>query len=209
VSKYDDLLDEVKRKAAAAFQSIAKKYVPRMYEALRSEDPHMSPQDARERIEKDCIGFWSKRTILEVLPAEAKNPEKQKAGRLSQKKRNFAAVSAAPAVNEIILDTQGRSTGEDFVANTSSTTDDLSPRDKDIDNNKESSNLSLSQNDVKSVNHNNVVKFEYLVPFEQVRLIIDKISQQNNEFRKLFFHGSIDINTGKIISAFLGELSLH
>jgi hypothetical protein len=204
VSKYDDLLDEVKRKAAA-FQSIAKKYVPRMYEALRSEDPHMSPQDARERIEKDCIGFWSKRTILEVLPAEAKNPEKQKAGRLSQKKRNFAAVSAAPAVKEIILDTQGRSTGEDFVANESSTTDDLSPRDKDIDNNKESSNT--SQHEVKSVNHNNVVKFEYLLPFEQVRLEIDKISQQNNE--ELFFHGSIDVNTGKIISAFLGELSLH
>jgi hypothetical protein len=199
VSKYDDLLEEVKRKAAAAFQSIAKKYVPRMYEALRSEDPHISPQDARERIEKDCIRYWSKRTILEVLPAEAKNPEKQKAGRLSQKKRNFAAVSAAPAVKKIILDTDGRSIGEDFVA---TSTDDLSPRDKDIDNNKESSNT--SQHEVKSVNHNNVVKFEYLLPFEQVRLYID-----NNDLRKLFFHGSIDVNTGKIISAFLGELSLH
>jgi hypothetical protein len=199
VSKYDDLLEEVKRKAAAAFQSIAKKYVPRMYEALRSEDPHISPQDARERIEKDCIRYWSKRTILEVLPAEAKNPEKQKAGRLSQKKRNFAAVSAAPAVKKIILDTDGRSIGEDFVA---TSTDDLSPQDKDIDNNKESSNT--SQHEVKSVNHNNVVKFEYLLPFEQVRLYID-----NNDLRKLFFHGSIDVNTGKIISAFLGELSLH
>lgn len=108
MTKYDNLLEEVGKKATA-FQAVAKKYIPRMYEALRNEDPHISPQDARDRIEKDCIGFWRKRTILEVLPAEAKNPEKQKAGRLSQKKRNFAAVSAAPAVEEIILDTDGRS----------------------------------------------------------------------------------------------------
>ncbi|MGA9151703.1 MAG: hypothetical protein WBZ36_14090 [Candidatus Nitrosopolaris sp.] len=80
-----------------------------MYQALRNEESNILPQDARGRIEKDCIGIWSKRTILEALPAEAKNPEKQKAGRLSQKKRNFAAVSAAPVVEEIILDTDGRS----------------------------------------------------------------------------------------------------
>ena len=78
-----------------------------MYAALRREDPYMSPQDARERIEKDCIGFWSKRTILEVLPAEAKNPEKRKSGRLSQKKHNFAAVSAAPETKKILVATDG------------------------------------------------------------------------------------------------------
>jgi hypothetical protein len=108
LTEYDNLLEEAKQKAAA-FQSTAKEYIPRMCVALRREDPYMSSQDARERIEKDRIGFWSKRTILEVLPAEAKNPEKQKSGRLSQKKHNFAAVSAAPAVEEIILDTDGRS----------------------------------------------------------------------------------------------------
>jgi hypothetical protein len=101
LTEYDNLLEEAKQKAAA-FQSTAKEYIPRMYAALRREDPYMSPQDARERIEKDCIGIWSKRTILEVLPAEAKNPEKQKSGRLSQKKHNFAAVSAAPEVKEIL-----------------------------------------------------------------------------------------------------------
>jgi|SRR5215831_839817 len=197
MGKYDVLLEEVKRKATA-FQSIAKKYIPRMYEALRNEDPHITPQDVRERIEKDCIDFWSKRTILEALPDEAKNPEKQKAGRLSQKKRSFAAVSAAPAVKEVILDTDGRSIGEHLIPNT---------RDKNVDNNKESSNL--SQHDVKSVNPDNIIEFPYPLPFEQVRLYIDKISQQNKEVRKLFFHGSIDISIGKVISAFLGELSLH
>ena len=65
-------------------------YIPRMYAALRNEDANISPQDATDRIEKDCFGIWSKRTILDALPDEAKNPEKQKSGRLGQ--RNFAAV---------------------------------------------------------------------------------------------------------------------
>ena len=110
-------------------------------------------------------------------------------------------------MKEVILDTDGRSIGELLVPNTLSTSDDLASRDKDVDNNKESSNL--SQQDVKSVNANNIIEFAYPLPFEQVRLYIDKISQQNKELQKLFFHGSIDINIGKVISAFLGELSLH
>lgn len=110
-------------------------------------------------------------------------------------------------MKEVILDTDGRSIGEHLVPNTFSTSDDLSSRDTDIDNNKESSNL--SQHDVKSVNPDNIIEFAYSLPFEQVRLYIDKVSQQNKELRKLYFHGSIDISVGKVISAFLGELSLH
>lgn len=117
MTEYDNLLEEAKQKAAA-FQSTAKKYIPRMYEALRKEDPHISPQEARKRIEKDCIGFWSKRTILEVLPPEAKNAEKQKAGRSRQNKHSSAAVSAAPEVavaplkeeaenKKLVIDTYG------------------------------------------------------------------------------------------------------
>ena len=56
-----------------------------MYKALRDEDPNTSPGDARERIEKDCIEIWSKRTIIEALPDEAKDPKKQKASRLRKK----------------------------------------------------------------------------------------------------------------------------
>src|SRR5215831_15534272 len=83
-----------------------------MYNALIKENQNISPEDARDRIEKDCVGIWSKRTILDALPDEAKNREKQKSGRLGQKKRNFAAVSAAPqsraAANQIIMGTNGR-----------------------------------------------------------------------------------------------------
>jgi hypothetical protein len=43
----------------------------------------------------DCFGICAER-ILDALSDEAKNPEKQKSGKSGQKKRNFAAVSAAP-----------------------------------------------------------------------------------------------------------------
>ena len=108
MGKYDDLLEEAKSKAAA-YISTAKAYIPMMYNALIKENQNISPEDARDRIEKDCVGIWSKRTILDALPDEAKNREKQKSGRLGQKKRNFAAVSAAPqsraAANQIIMGT--------------------------------------------------------------------------------------------------------
>lgn len=109
MGKYDDLLEEAKSKAAA-YISTAKLYIPKMYNALMKENQNISPKDARDRIEKDCIGIWSKRTILDALPDEAKNREKQKSGRLGQKKRNFAAVSAAPEPRTaaIIMDTNGR-----------------------------------------------------------------------------------------------------
>ena len=76
MSQYDDLLEEARTKAAA-YMSTAKVYIPKMYDALMNENKNISPEDARDRIEKDCIGIWSKRTILEALPDEAKNREKQ------------------------------------------------------------------------------------------------------------------------------------
>ena len=109
MGEYDDLLDEAKSKAAI-YMSTAKVYIPKMYNALMSENKNISPQDARDRIEKDCVGIWSRRTILDALPDEAKNQEKQKSGRLGQKKRSSAAFSAAPEAGAvpIILDANGR-----------------------------------------------------------------------------------------------------
>jgi hypothetical protein len=79
-----------------------------LYQALRTENPYISPYDAKDRIEKDLAGIWSKRTILDALPDEAKDKEKQEAGRLGQKKRNSAAFSAAPQMEkEITLGADG------------------------------------------------------------------------------------------------------
>ena len=125
MGEYDDLLEEARSKAAA-YMSTAKIYIPKMYTALINESKNVSPEDARDRIEKDCIGIWSKRTILDALPDEAKNPERQKSGRLGQKKRKFAAEIAAkssapesPAA-EIRLDTHGSSTDRESTIDESS-----------------------------------------------------------------------------------------
>jgi hypothetical protein len=110
LTEYDKLLEEARTKAANFYRSTAKEYIPKMYQALRTENPNLTPEHARDRIEKDCINIWSKRTILDALPDEAKDLEKQKAGRLSQKEANSAAFSAAPKKKqeEIMIDTEGR-----------------------------------------------------------------------------------------------------
>jgi hypothetical protein len=118
LSEYDDILEKA-REAAEQFRSTAKEFIPKMYKALRNENHNISPEDARDRIEKDCVGIWSRRTILDALPDEAKNQEKQKSGRLRQKERNSAAFSAAPSPQQeeqkkiVVAAVQGKSVEED------------------------------------------------------------------------------------------------
>jgi hypothetical protein len=106
---YNELLEEVRTKVQSFQQFTAKEYVPKMYRILRDENPELGPNDARYRIGKDCVGIWSKRTVLEYLPDEAKDIKKQKAGRLRQKEANSAALTAAPLNNKkaIVLENTG------------------------------------------------------------------------------------------------------
>ncbi len=112
MTEYERLLEEAKTKVYGLLSSTAKDYVPRMYKAIRDELPHLSPIEARARIEKDCRYIWKKRTILKFLPEEAKDPKKQKSGRLGQKKHKFAAPAAAQQVEKeaIMIDANGRVT---------------------------------------------------------------------------------------------------
>ena len=81
MSTYDEMLQQVKV-IGQAHQSKVKEYIPNIYWALRNEDSNTTPEDARNRIEKDCFGIWSKWTILDALPDEDKESKKQKAGQL-------------------------------------------------------------------------------------------------------------------------------
>jgi hypothetical protein len=94
LTEYDILLQKAKE-AAEQFRSTAKGFIPKMYHSLRNENANISIEDARDRIEKDCVGIWSRRTILDALPDEAKNKERQKSGRLRHKGIISAAFSAA------------------------------------------------------------------------------------------------------------------
>jgi len=65
VSEYDKIVQELRNKLNVH----AKDYVPKMYEAL-SNDGYDADQ-AREKIEKDWLNVWTKRTIRDNLPKEA------------------------------------------------------------------------------------------------------------------------------------------
>jgi hypothetical protein len=98
MSTYDILLQKAKinvEELRMSVRSVARESIPRMFQALRDENPEMTAEDVRDRIERDCRCIWSNRTILEALPDEAKNPEKQRAGKLRRKRPIPAAEAAA------------------------------------------------------------------------------------------------------------------
>ena len=136
---YDELLEQA-RQRADAFRSTAKEFIPKMYKALRDEDPNTSPGDARDRIEKDCIEIWSKRTIIEALPDEAKDPKKQKASRLRKKGYDSAPVSAAQSrkkKEEIVIDIEGKP-ADNFIP---PLTGSLSTQSSNCENHLQNNNL--------------------------------------------------------------------
>jgi hypothetical protein len=113
MTEYERLLTEVLAKINAFRSTTAREYIPKMYEALRKDDPLLTPQDIRNTIERDCLNkIWTRRTILDALPDEAKNAKRQEAAR-SRSKKNFAAMTAAKlstrGEKEILVDVTGKS----------------------------------------------------------------------------------------------------
>ena len=98
----------------------------------------LPPGDARDRIEKDCIEIWSKRTIIEALPDEAKDPKKQKASRLRKKGYDSAAISAAQSSKkkeEIVIDIEGKSADNSIPPLTGSLSTQFSNSENHLQNN--------------------------------------------------------------------------
>jgi hypothetical protein len=78
-SKYDQLLEQARRSA--------KYWIPKLCEALKSENPEMSNDDIRERVTQDCIPIWQKSTIRDALTDEYKQKEKAQAGREGRRRQ--------------------------------------------------------------------------------------------------------------------------
>jgi hypothetical protein len=197
LGEYDTLLEQAKERADA-FRSTAKEFIPKMYKALRDEDPNASPEDIRDRIEKDCVEIWSKRTILEALPDEAKDPKKQKAATLRQKKQNSAAVSAAPSTEKkekIRIDTEGKpiENDEPIASSEPSSIDDTASSDNSFNQRQNNINLlkfsfSLSLQTI----------WDYLAPFI--------FKNESGEY-PIWFTGVLDRRTDQVISPAIGETS--
>jgi hypothetical protein len=77
LTHYEDILAELREKGSM----LANKYIVELYNILRDEE-NLPPEDCRAMIEHDCVDLWSKATIRKYLPHEAKDPKKQKAGKI-------------------------------------------------------------------------------------------------------------------------------
>jgi len=197
LSTYDQLLEEARGKARALILT-AKEYIPKMYVALRNEDSNISPDDARDRIEKDCGGIWSKRTILDALPDEAKDRKKQKASRLRQKGQDYAAVTAAPQIEKkekILIDIEGKAIENDepIASSQRSSIDNTSPSDN---------NFNQRQNNI------NLLKFRFSLSLQTIwdHLYPFFFKDESGKY-PIWFTGVLDTRTGQVISPAIGETS--
>ena len=164
-----------------------------MYCALRDESPTLTPEDARDRIEKDCVDIWSKRTILDALPDEAKDLKKQKDARLSQKEANSAAVSAAPEKKkeeEIMIDTQGKPIGN-------ATTQPINTAKATV-----ADSFQTSRNNV-----DNFLQFELSLPPKDIWQYMFREFLVNNNEGPFWINGILNKRNGEVISASIGRIS--
>lgn len=182
MTEYERLLNEVLAKIETFRSMTAKEYIPKMYLALRKEDPSLKAEDARNRIERDCLDkIWKHRTILDALPDESKNTKRQEAARSRHKKKNFAAVSAANLLreeNEILIDVTGKP-----IENKN----DIKP----------SSKLAAGKDDRINV-----------VFFLQADDVLDHLMEHHllgtHKEPRLWINGSINKGTGEVISTSIG-----
>lgn len=91
MSKYDEYLAELRK-----YSESAHAYIPKMCQALREEDKHISNEDIRDKVTKDCLeAGLSKSTIMHYLPEDLKDADKVKAGKKSAEERKKKIAVAA------------------------------------------------------------------------------------------------------------------
>jgi len=77
MSRYDDFLKQLKE----AHKTTAQMAIKQLYLLLKEDDPNLSNDDMYDRILKDCLVIWARATIIENMPDELKDSERQEAGR--------------------------------------------------------------------------------------------------------------------------------
>ena len=85
MTTYGEYLSQLNASIKAAYE-----YIPRMCIALRKEDPHLSNEDIKDRVTKDCLeAGLAKSTITHNIPQEFKNPDKIEAGKRGAEKKKI------------------------------------------------------------------------------------------------------------------------
>jgi hypothetical protein len=192
MTTYEELLEEARTKVQSFQQSTAKEYVPKMYWKLRAENPELAPEDARDRIEKDCVGIWSKRTVSEYLP----DLKKQKAGRLRQKGANSAAFSAA-LPQEMITVPYQETYNEDLVTEVGGVAVSNSTLPSCLEE--------TSYPDLKRDENGTIARLDFWFPLEDMRRYLQKSFNIDKIKDRLWFNLTVDMNSGVVLSASIGK----
>ena len=91
-SEYNNLLEALRNRR----KNEAKTEIPKFCDALRNEDPKISPAEIRKKVERDMQEFWALGTIRNNLPDEYKEKAKQDAGiiaaEVKKEKKEMVAV---------------------------------------------------------------------------------------------------------------------
>ena len=83
MNKNDNFLKQLKED----HKTTAKMAIKRLYLLLKEEDPNLSKDDMYDRILKDCLVIWARATVIENMPDELKDSERQEAGRRERRQR--------------------------------------------------------------------------------------------------------------------------
>ena len=203
MDEYAILLKEVRSKITDLKKPIvatAKEYIPKMHKAILIENPNLIPIEVRKKIENDCKDLWSKRTILDALPDEAKDLEKQKAGKQRNKNKslNSAAITAAPKVEEkIVLDTFGNMVTDN---------ESLHPESLSSFNSINRKNKEYLENSSDQSLNGQLLDFDFNLKFKDLRQYMVHIFNRIGDNGDIWFNGKINIKSGKVIEAKCGRI---
>jgi len=206
MSRYDDFLKQLKE----AHKTTAQMAIKQLYLLLKEDDPNLSNDDMYDRILKDCLVIWARATIIENMPDELKDSERQEAGRRgAEAKKKLLRVTNdgnvardAPANSNLFeqkqIESQTLEQGSTKRDNTSSTI-----VDKEVDDYP----ISKMDNPASSSSHNKgLLHFEFSLRVQDVLgYLMPIIPKKGHEEDQMWFSGVLDKSTGKVISAAIGR----
>ena len=205
MSKYDDFLTQLKED----HKTTAEMAIKRLYKLLKEEELNLSNEDMYDRILKDCLVIWARATIIENMPDELKDSERQEAGRRgAEAKKKLLRVTNdgnvardAPANSNLFeqkqIESQTLEQGSTKRNNTSSTIVDKEVDDYPISN---------MDNPASSSHNEGLIPFEFPLRVQDVLgyLFPGSRKKYHNEDR-VWFSGVLDKSTGETISAAIGR----
>jgi len=207
MSKYDDFLTQLKED----HKTTAEMAIKRLYKLLKEEELNLSNEDMYDRILKDCLVIWARATIIENMPDELKDSERQEAGRRgAEAKKKLLRVTndgnvarEVPANSNLFeqkqIESQTLEQGSTKRNNTSSTI-----VDKETDDNYP---ISTVDNPASSSSHNDGRSpFEFSLRVQDVLgYLMPIIPKKGHEKDQMWFSGVLDKSTGVVVSATIGR----